>query len=80
MLMNWRYYIKRLMTMMLLVILIMITKTLCSSIESTREKLESIPDVDIEKYSKIKVLIIEPGQEPKPEEIINDFVYAPRYC
>ena len=47
-------------------------KTLCSSIENAREKLENIPDVDIEKYSKIKVLIIEPGQEPRPEEIIND--------
>ena len=47
-------------------------ETLCSSIENAREKLENIPDVDVEKYSKIKVLIIEPGQEPRPEEIIND--------
>ena len=47
-------------------------KTLCSSIENAREKLESIPEVDIEKYSKIKVLIIEPGKEPRPAEIIND--------
>jgi hypothetical protein len=47
-------------------------KTLCSIMENAREKLESIPDVDIEKYSKIKVLIIEPGQEPRPAEIIND--------
>ncbi len=47
-------------------------KTLCSSIENAREKLENIPDVDVEKYSKINVLIIEPGQEPRPEEIIND--------
>ncbi len=47
-------------------------KTLCSSIESARDKLESIPGIDIEKYSKIKVLIIEPGQEPRPAEIIND--------
>ncbi len=47
-------------------------KTLCSCIESARDKLESIPGVDIEKYSKIKVLIVEPGQEPRPVEIIND--------
>jgi hypothetical protein len=47
-------------------------KPLCSSIENAREKLESIPEVDIEKYLKIKVLIIEPGQDPRPAEIIND--------
>ena len=47
-------------------------KTLCSSIENAREKLESIPGIDIEKYSKMKVLIIEPGQDPRPAEIMND--------
>ena len=53
-------------------------KTLCSCIESARDKLESIPDVDIEKYSKIKVLIVEPGQEPRPAEIMND-LYTLQY-
>ena len=48
---------------------------LCSSIESTRTKLESIPSVDIEKYSKIKVLIIEPDKEPKSAEITNDLYF-----
>lgn len=46
-------------------------KRLCSSIEITRTKLESIPSVDIEKYKKIKVLIIEPDQEPRTAEIMN---------
>lgn len=50
-------------------------KKLCSSIESTRTKLESIPSVDIEKYTKIKVLIIEPNKEPKSAEITNDLYF-----
>ena len=47
-------------------------KILCSSIESTRNKLESISSDDIEKYMRIKVLIVKPNEAPKPAEIKNE--------
>lgn len=50
-------------------------KKLCSSIESTRAKLEGIPSIDIKKFTKIKVLIIEPDKEPKSTEITNDLYF-----
>jgi hypothetical protein len=45
-------------------------KELCNSVESVRNKLSSIPDVD--KYTKIKVLIVPVGEEPYIKDIHND--------
>ena len=45
-------------------------KELCNSVESVRDKLTSIPDID--KYTKIKVLIVPVGEEPYAKDIHND--------
>ena len=45
-------------------------KELCSSIESVRNKLSSLPDID--KYTKIKVLVVPIGDEPYEKDIHND--------
>ena len=45
-------------------------KELCGHIENVRDKLERIPDVDIEKYSRISVLILEPDKQPYEKNMI----------
>lgn len=47
-------------------------KELCKHIESVRDKLDSIEDIDIEKYTKITVIVVEPNKEPYKKQIRND--------
>lgn len=51
-------------------------KELCEHFENVRDKLEGIPNVDIEKYSTINVLIIEPNKQPYQKKILCElFIY-----
>ncbi len=45
-------------------------KDLCMHIENARAKLERVPDIDIEKYSRVSVLIVEPDREPYEKSMI----------
>lgn len=47
-------------------------KELSKHIENVRAKLDSIKDIDIEKYTRITVMIIEPNKEPYEKQIKND--------
>lgn len=47
-------------------------KELCKHIENVRDKLDSIEDIDIEKYIRITVIVVEQNKEPYEKQIKND--------